>query len=253
LEKDGKRLLADIFHDHNGDLKIQMNPSNTSKIAISGGEQDPLLGTWIGTQTNPVIASGPIFLSGGLYHFTVRIETVDSDYTLLPDNQEPIYDSWLSIGNTENKQIDIDGKQIPIKVISYYDKLKNLEFNNKNMQMKFDMPFNWNLSRLNKTNIFVHEEIYVPKPNAFTAKRSYAGTANGVDISKSIILDNSNPDKDVIHVMLPKSTIIHIADQVSKSGQASNGLMRFTLQPGIGSMKGSMGPMSSGSSMAPMS
>ena len=61
LEKDGKRLLADIFHDHNGDLKIQMNPSNTSKIAISGGEQDPLLGTWIGTQTNPVIASGPIF------------------------------------------------------------------------------------------------------------------------------------------------------------------------------------------------
>ena len=253
LEKDGKRLLADIFHDHNGDLKIQMNPGNTSKIAISGGEQDPLLGTWIGTQTNPVIASGPIFLSGGLYHFIVRIETVDSDYTLLPDSQEPIYDSWLSIGNTENKQIDIDGKQIPIKVISYYDKLKNLEFNNKNMQMKFDMPFNWNLSRLNKTNIFVHEEIYVPKPNAFTAKGSYAGTANGVDISKSIILDNSNPDKDVIHVMLPKSTIIHIADQVSKSGQASSGLMRFTLQPGIGSMKGSMGPMSSGSSMAPMS
>ena len=253
LEKDGKRLLADIFHDHNGDLKIQMNPGNTSKIAISGGEQDPLLGTWIGTQTNPVIASGPIFLSGGLYHFIVRIETVDSDYTLLPDNQEPIYDSWLSIGNTENKQIDIDGKQIPIKVISYYDKLKNLEFNNKNMQMKFDMPFNWNLSRLNKANIFVHEEINVPKPNAFTTKGSYAGTANGVDISKSIILDNSNPDKDVIHVMLPKSTIIHIADQVSKSGQASNGLMRFTLQPGIGSMKGSMGPMSSGSSMAPMS
>ncbi|HEY9491918.1 MAG TPA: hypothetical protein VIP56_08020, partial [Nitrososphaeraceae archaeon] len=253
LEKDGKRLLADIFHDHNGDLKIQMNPGNTSKIAISGGEQDPLLGTWIGTQTNPVIASGPIFLSGGLYHFIVRIETVDSDYTLLPDNQEPIYDSWLSIGNTENKQIDIDGKQIPIKVISYYDKLKNLEFNNKNMQMKFDMPFNWNLSRLNKANIFVHEEINVPKPNAFTTKGSYAGTANGVDISKNIILDNSNPDKDVIHVMLPKSTIIHIADQVSKSGQASNGLMRFTLQPGIGSMKGSMGPMSSGSSMAPMS
>jgi hypothetical protein len=253
LEKDGKRLLADIFHDHNGDLKIQMNPGNTSKIAISGGEQDPLLGTWIGTQTNPVIASGPIFLSGGLYHFTVRIETVDSDYTLLPDRQEPIYDSWLSIGNTENKQIDIDGKQIPIKVISYYDKLKNLEFNNKNMQMKFDMPFNWNLSRLNKANIFVHEEINVPKPNAFTTKGSYAGTANGVDISKNIILDNSNPDKDVIHVMLPKSTIIHIADQVSKSGQASSGLMRFTLQPGIGSMKGSMGPMSSGSSMAPMS
>src|SRR6266487_4498186 len=82
-------------------------------------------------------------------------------------------------------------------------KLKNLEFNNKNMQMKFDMPFNWNLSRINKTSIFVHEELYVPKPNAFTEKGSYAGTVNGIDISKSIILDNSNPNKDLIHIMLP--------------------------------------------------
>lgn len=36
------------------------------------------------------------------------------------------------------------------------------------MQMKFDMPFNWNPSKLNKSSIFVHEEITVPKPNAFT-------------------------------------------------------------------------------------
>ena len=106
LEKDGRRLLTDMFHDHNGDLKIQINPTNTSKTAIGGGEQDPLLGVLIGTQTSPIIVSGPIFVNGGLYHFIVRIETVDSDYTLLPDNQEPIYDSWLSIGNTENKQIE---------------------------------------------------------------------------------------------------------------------------------------------------
>ena len=45
-------------------------------------------------------------------------------------------------------------------------------------------------------------------------------------------MDNSNPDKDIIHVMLPKNTIIQIADQVSKNGQASRGLMNFTLQPG---------------------
>jgi hypothetical protein len=101
----------------------------------------------------------------------------------------------------------VDGKQIPIKVISYYDKLKDFAFDNKNMQVKFDMPFNWNLSRLNKTSIFVHEELYVPKPNAFTVKGSYAGTVNGIDISKNVMLDNSNPDKDTIHVMLSKSAM----------------------------------------------
>jgi hypothetical protein len=253
LEKDGKRLLSDMFHDHNGDLKIQVNPINaTSKAAdtstsVSGGEQDPLLGILTATQSDPITVSGPIFVRGGLYHFIVRIETVDSDYTLLPYSQEPIYDSWLSIGNTENRQISIDGKQIPIKIISYYDKLSDFGFDNKNMQINFDMPFNWNVSRINNTSIFVHEEVTVPKANAFTAKGSFIGKVNGIDISKDVMVDNTSPEKDVIHVMIPKNNLVQLADQVNKNGQASTGLMKFTLQPGgISTPMSSMGSMASG-------
>jgi plastocyanin len=248
IEKDGKRLLADLFHDHNGDLRIQINPSNLSQVSISG-QQDPLLGAYIRTSDIPVIASGPIFINGGLYHFIVRIATVDSDSTLLPDNQEPIYDSWLSIGNTANQQIDLNGKQIPIKIISYYDKLNSFRFDDKNMQMQFNMPFNWNVSRLNKTNIFVHEEVYVPNPTPFTANKSFAGTVNGIDVSKDLMLDNSNPNRDVIHVMIPKNDLVGIAEQVNKNAQASNGLMKFTLQPA----KGPMSSMSGSNSMSSMS
>jgi hypothetical protein len=257
LEKDGKRLLSDMFHDHNGDLKIQINPINTTDKAaiattgLSGGEQDPLLGILTATQTNPITVSGPIFVRGGLYHFIVRIETVDSDYTLLPYNQEPTYDSWLSIGNTENKQISIDGKQIPIKIISYYDKLSDFGFDNKNMQIKFDMPFNWNVSRINNTSIFVHEEISIPKANAFTAKGSFIGKVNGIDISKDVMVDNTNPEKDVIHIMIPKNNLVQLADQVNKNGQASTGLTKFTLQPGgTGGVTGMSMPMSSMGSMS---
>jgi hypothetical protein len=256
LEKDGKRLLSNMFHDHNGDLKIQVNPINmTSKAAstaiVSGGEQDPLLGILTATQTNPIIASGPIFVRGGLYHFIARIETVDSDYTLLPYSQEPIYDSWLSIGNTENRQISIDGEQIPIKIISYYDKLSDFGFDNKNMQIKFDMPFNWNVSRINNTSIFVHEEVTVPKANAFTTKGSFIGKVNGIDISKNVVVDNTNPEKDVIHIMIPKNNLVQLADQVNKNGQASTGLMKFTLQPGgTGGAAGMSMPMSSMGSMS---
>jgi hypothetical protein len=241
LEKDGKRLISDILHDHNGDLKIQINPTNITKTSVSGGEQDSLLGILSGTQTDPIIASGPIFVRSGL-----RIETVDSDYTLLPYNQEPVYESWLSIGNTENRQISIEGGQIPIKIISYYDKLSDFGFDNKNMQMKFDMPFNWNVSRINNTSIFVHEEVTVPKANAFTAKGSFIGKVNGIDISKNVMVDNSNPQKDVIHVMIPKNNLIQLADQVNKNGQASTGLMDFTLQPGrtATTSSSSMGGMS---------
>ena len=253
IEKDGKRLLADLFHDHNGDLKIQINPSNSSQVSVSG-QQDPLLGTYIGTPDSLVTASGPIFVKGGLYHFIVRIETVDSDSTLLPDNQEPVYDSWLSIGIAVDQQIDLNGKHIPIKVISYYDKLNSFRFDNKNMQMQFNMPFNWNVSRIDSTNIFVHEEVYLPNPTPFTANKSYSGAVNGINVSKDLMVDNSNPNRDIIHVMIPKNDLVQIADQVNKNAQASNGLMKFTLQPakGTDSYMSSMSSMSgSNSSMSP--
>lgn len=252
VEKDGKRLLYDLFHDHDGNLRIQVNPTNTGNISISG-EKTPLLGEWIGSPDKPVAISGPIFATGGLYHFIVRIETVDTDNALLPDSQEPIYDSWLSIGNTENHQIDIGGKLVPVKIISYYDKLKNFDFDAKNMQMKLDMPFNWNLNRLENSNIFVHEEVYVHKPNAFTGKSGFTGSVNGVNISKNVVLDNSNPNTDVIHVMLPKNDLLRLADQVNKSGEASSGIMSFTVQPGEGSATGSMSGCNSSSAMGNMS
>ena len=254
IEKDGKRILADLFHDHNGDLKIQVNPNNSSQVSISG-QQDPLLGTYMGTSANPVTASGPIFIKGGLYHFIVKIATVDSDSTLLPDTQEPVYDSWLSIGNAVNQQIEVNGKQIPIKLISYYDKLNGFRFDNKNMQMQFDMPFNWNASRINNTNIFVHEEVYVPNPTPFTANKSFSGSVNGINVSKDLMLDNSNPNRDVIHVMIPKNDLVGIADQVNKNAEASSGLMKFTLQPAKGPMSimSSMSSMSGSNSMSSMS
>ena len=119
--------------------------------------------------------------------------------------------------------------------------------------MKFDMPFNWNVSRINNTSIFVHEEVTVPKANAFTAKGSFIGKVNGVDISKDVMVDNTNADKDIIHIMIPKSNLIQLADQINKNGQASTGLMKFTLQPGGMSMPmSSMGSMASGMQIGTM-
>jgi hypothetical protein len=261
IDKNGKILLSDWFHSHNGDLGIQIIPINTSKMKLSG-EQEPLVGGYIGTLDKPVVAEGPIFVNGGLYHFTVRVGTVDCDTCILPADQQHLYDSWLSIGSVSNRQITLSDKQIPVKIISYYDKLKNFSFDNKTMQMQFTMPFNWNIKRINGTNIFVHQEVYVPKSNAFTNNGSFIGKVNGVDISKQIVVDNSTPGRDIIHVMLPKETVLKVADQVTRNDQqlihnGTDQLMSFELQPSAkssttttGNMTmsmGSMGSMSSGS------
>jgi hypothetical protein len=138
----------------------------------------------------------------------------------------------LSVGITQNQNIVVNGKQMPIKIISYYDKPNDFSFNNKDMQMKVAMPFDWDLNRLNKVKIFVHEEFHIPKPSALTSKASFSGTVNGIDVTKNIVVDNSNPQADVIHFMLPKDRVIKIAEQVNKNGQASTPSMTFTLQPG---------------------
>ena len=199
---------------------------------------------YTGTANSPVIAEGPIFQEGGLYHFIVRILTVDFDTTILPDDKQPVYDGWLSVGNTEEQQIIIDGQQLPIQIISYYDRLNGFTFDESKRQMQFTMPFDWNTTRLEKNKVLVHEEVTVPKPSEFAAKESYVGSVNGLDVTKNLVLDDTDPQKDVIHFMLPKPEVIKIAEHVNNNtGQAAsaNELMQFTLQPGGG---GGIGPAS---------
>jgi hypothetical protein len=235
IEKDGKKLLSDVFHDHNGDLRLQIRPKNTDLVTVYG-EPDPILQAYQGTENSPVIAEGPVFLEGGLYHFIVRIITIDFDRTIIPDDKQPVYDAWLSVGLTEEQQITVDGKQIPIQILSYYDKINDFKFNESKMQMEFTMPFDWNTTRLEKNKVLVHQEVTVPKPSEFTAKRSYAGTVNDIDVTKNVVLDDTDPQKDIIHFMLPKNQVVQIAEQVNnKSEQAvSDEPMKFTLQPGSG-------------------
>ena len=137
IEKDGKKLLSDWFHDHKGDLKIEMKPSNAEQIAVYG-EPDPILQAFTGTENSPVVATGPIFSEGGLYHFIVRITTIDYDRSFIPDDKQPVYDGWLSVGSTLNQQVSLsNGKQIPIQIISYYDDIK--DFNSIQLKSKYNL------------------------------------------------------------------------------------------------------------------
>ncbi|HKQ21641.1 MAG TPA: hypothetical protein VJS91_06350 [Nitrososphaeraceae archaeon] len=241
IEKGDKKLLTNWFHDHTGDLMIQMNPRNTSQIVVNG-EQDPILNAYSGTPQSPVVASGPIFQQGGLYHFIVQIATVDFDRTLIPENQQPTYDGYLSVGNTENYTILASNKEIPINIISYYDKLNDISYDKKNNELNFEMPFNWNLSRIKNVKIFVHEEISIPKPSPFANQR-YSGEINGIPLpAKMLMIDPTNSSKDVVHFMIPKDGLVSIAETVNKNGNSTSGLMNFGLKPG-GNVSSSSGGM----------
>jgi hypothetical protein len=233
IEKDGKKLLSDWFHDHKGDMKIEMKLSNSDQIAVYG-EPDPILQAFTGTENSPVVATGPIFSEGGLYHFIVRITTIDYDRSFIPDDKQPIYDGWLSIGSTVNQQVSLsDGKQIPIQIISYYDDIKDFTFDPSKKQILFTMPFNWNTTRMEEQQqLMVHQEVSIPKGTSL-ASQSYTGAINGIDVTKNLMVDPSNSTRNVIHFMLPKPAVIQIAQEINNNGHAavSDGLMEFSLAP----------------------
>jgi hypothetical protein len=231
IEKDGKKLISDWFHDHNGDLKIEMKPSNVERITVYG-EPDPILQAYTGTENSPVVATGPIFSDGGLYHFIVRILTIDYDRSFIPDDKQPVYDGWLSVGSTVNEQVSMsDGRQIPINIISYYDDIQDFRFEPARKQMQSAMPFDWNTTRLEQQKqVMVHQEITIPKQSEL-ATVSNVGKVNGIDVTKNLMLDDMKSSKNVIHFMLPKPVVMQIAEQINKNGQSSSELMQFSLEP----------------------
>ena len=79
-------------------------------------------------------------------------------------------------------------------------------------------------------NRILHQEITIPKQTEL-ASVSYVGKVNGIDVTKNLMLDDSNSTKNVIHFMLPKPIVMQIAEQVNKNGQDSSELMQFSLEP----------------------
>ena len=77
---------------------------------------------------HPVSATGPIFAEGGLYHFIVTIETIDFDTTFIPTDKQPVYEGWLSVGYSIDKDLEINGTDYTIDAISYYDTLNNFTY-----------------------------------------------------------------------------------------------------------------------------
>jgi hypothetical protein len=239
IEKDGKTLLSNWFFNPNGNLTIQMQPRNQNDISIYG-QLDPILNAYTSREGSPVVAAGPIFLEGGLYHFIVRIVTVDFSRTILPDDQQPVFDGWLSIGAAKDANLYVNGEPLPVKVLSYYDEIGNITYDKSTNSINFTMPFIYDLQRLNDTenNVFIHQEVEIPKPSMLSAHGAYMGYTNGKDVTGTLMVDGNNQTKDIVHFMLSKPLVLEIAKEyLQNSTEVVDGLMTFSLMP---SKNGSM-------------
>ena len=88
ISKDGKHILSDFFHDHNGEVRLMFKDKGGSSSSHTiGGNQDVLTNAWIADPGSPMTISGPVFNQSGTYNIDLELSTIDNDKT---DLVEPL-------------------------------------------------------------------------------------------------------------------------------------------------------------------
>ena len=229
--KDEKLLLRNLFHAHSGELTLKIVPTkvDVNDVVIYGDEVPQIPGAWTGFNDR-VDVHAPVLLDSGLYHFEIKIFGIDYDQNMFADKDVKTFNSWLSVGDISKQKITFSGKSYDTSVISYYDKINNFKFDESTKSISFSMPFNWDTKRIEGQNIFVHQEVRVPKAfKEFTDTTAYDGKVSGLPaVGRMLILDPySIEGTSILHFLINKDDILKIA----KTIPAGTKTMDFTVAP----------------------
>lgn len=160
--EDSRPLLRDFFHAHSGLLTIKVDPTETGQLQLFG-TRDPFQSTLLADPGGTVNVRGPILIDGGLYHIQINIFGIDNDRNIFLPDTAPKFDSYLSIGDISYHNLTTqDDQNYNATLISYYDEIAEFNYDPQTQQISWIMPFDWNTTRIQDQNKFVHEEIKLP-------------------------------------------------------------------------------------------
>ena len=227
ITKADKLLLRELFYSKEGPLSLKFEPG-AGPIKVFGSTE-PFLGGWT-SETGQLTVSGPVLTQGGLYHFGIEIFGIDNVRNIFVPENAPRFDSYLSIGDVFTTNLT---QNYNTTLISYYDRIQNFTFEPNDLEAKWTMPFDWNVSRIRSQNIFVHEEIKFPKSySEFSNSTIFSGTVNGQPlVGRSLAIDPFTSENAlIIHFLLNKNDILKLTENKEVLG-VSNDSMKFTIRP----------------------
>ncbi len=217
-------IFDQTFTSKYGVLVLELIPSNDAKVKIeekSGGFFESL----VGTSKKDVAITGPQFNSGGLYQFDVAILTMDSFSNKL--SKPILFNVGLSIPDTTYHKVNDPnfGEQL-IEIITYYDQIKNFEYDYSSRSIKFSMPFEWNVSNINQTEV-VHEELVVSKAFGDMMVPKYSVFVNGIQLSDSATtIDEFSYDFRILHIIINQKELLDLAEKIKPDTDKMDFLVR---------------------------
>ena len=226
--KNNEMILRNYFFAENGILPIVVTPTDDKEIIIYG-EQDSLLGAWHGTDSDIVEITGPLFNSGGLYTFEIEVRTIDEPTNIIEDSD--VYNADLTIVDSASySQKDQNNEDVEFSTKSYFDVVSNFSYDSEAKSVTFEMPFDWNESKMSHVSV-VHVETHFPKGFLEFLYPSYLGSVNDIKLFKSSVTvdDYTYDDKRTVHFVLLLDHLRYLKNEMRESGESLPDNIRFKL------------------------
>ena len=218
-------LFEKEFQSNNGFLVFNFISENTETIQIQEEDGGNFFASLLGLDNKKINIKGPRLSDGGLYKFDISILTAD-DYSKKID--VPLtFNAGISIAQTSEHEIKhpIFGNQV-IHVVTYYDEIKNFQYDIKSKEIIFSMPFKWSADNINQTSV-VHEELVIPKTFGDLLVSGFSMYINGIKLSDDIVtIDDFFSDHRVVHFIINQKELQNIYN----NHQNQNG-MTFLIKP----------------------
>lgn len=217
LGKD-QNVLDGTFITRNGFLTININTTVTRSSENKVPHQS-ILRTNNNDYVNLTI---PFRLESGQY----RIHTL----AYIPNEQPLFFDTVWQEGEIKSKNFTLQNHGYNITAISYYDKVKNLLFNPSNETFSWEMPFEYNRTRVDDGKVRVHEELIIPKTLIKTLNdSSFDMTMNGQHFYEALFSVDpyTLKDKTIIHYVPKDNALFEISN--SNGTLEANKIVQFYL------------------------
>lgn len=183
---------------------------------------------------NGIILIDRLKLDSGMYRLKVNIAL--SNYSDLNKNLILKFDSYLSLGNIVEFVID-NNQAKKLTILSFNDKIVNYNYDQQSRKISFEIPFKYNMTRIEEGFIYLHMEIKIPDTfkELFNTKE-YLSTINNIDHNKisstSVSVDRfSNSSNVMVHFILDSNSLFKLTkEREQHPDENSDMTIRFSLQ-----------------------
>ena len=218
-------LFEKEFKADNGFVVFNFVSENIDSVQLEEEQESNLFGSLLGLDSRMIHVKGPKLSEGGLYKFDVSILAANG-YSNILDNPL-VFNAGISIPQTTKHVVNDPnfGEQY-VEVITYYDEIRNFDYEPSSRKISFDMPFEWSLTNINQTSV-VHEEIRVPDTFGDLLVSGYTMYVNDVKLDADIVnIDDFFGDHRVVHFIIHQKALLGVLETLD-----SESSMRFVITP----------------------